>query len=216
MARLHPAEVGPIRELRHTLGQLRLHELAVGPDGRNWCLLSIFRSKTGRNQPSNSEFVFGPSCRARSLIRPPEGRAVAYVDWSAQELGIAAYLSSDPAMRHGYVSGDPYLSFGKLAGVLPATATKTTHGVERDRLEVACLGALYGMTEFGPSRRLGLTPAHDRELLRLHQQTFPAYWRWSQSVRDQAILTGRLETVFGWREIPPSFWSPPPIIPQTE
>src|SRR5262249_13818802 len=58
MARASPAEVAPIRELRHALGQLRLHELAVGSDGRNRCLLSVFASKTGRNQPSNSRFIF--------------------------------------------------------------------------------------------------------------------------------------------------------------
>src|SRR5439155_17508440 len=73
MARVYPDEVGPVRERRHTLGQLRLNELAVGPDGRNRCLLSMFGSKTGRNQPSNSKFIFGPSCWLRSLIRPPRG-----------------------------------------------------------------------------------------------------------------------------------------------
>jgi hypothetical protein len=52
MARQYPAQIGPMRELRHTLGQLRLNELAVGPDGRNRCLLSVFSSRTGRNQPS--------------------------------------------------------------------------------------------------------------------------------------------------------------------
>ena len=35
MAKVHPAEIGPIRELRHSLSQLRLNELAVGSDGRN-------------------------------------------------------------------------------------------------------------------------------------------------------------------------------------
>ena len=85
MARLYPAEIGPMRELRHAIGQLRLNELAVGADGRNRLMLSMFGSKTGRNQPSNSRFVFGPSCWLRSLIQPAEGRALAYVDWSAQE-----------------------------------------------------------------------------------------------------------------------------------
>ncbi len=61
MAKRHPKQVGPIRELRHTLGQLRLNELAVGVDGRNRCLLSPYRARTGRNQPSNSRFIFGPS-----------------------------------------------------------------------------------------------------------------------------------------------------------
>jgi hypothetical protein len=67
-------------------------DLAVGHDGRNRCLLSAFRSLTGRNQPSNARFIFGPSCWLRGLIRPEPGRAIAYVDWSQQEFGVAAAL----------------------------------------------------------------------------------------------------------------------------
>src|SRR5262249_28899047 len=93
MSRAYPQEVGPIRELRHALSQMRLNELAVGRDGRNRVLLSAFGSRTGRNQPSNSRFIFGPAVWLRCLIQPPPGRAVAYVDWSQQELAIAAALS---------------------------------------------------------------------------------------------------------------------------
>ena len=54
MARGFP-EVAPLRELRYALSQMRLSELAVGQDGRNRCLISPFRARTGRNQPSNSK-----------------------------------------------------------------------------------------------------------------------------------------------------------------
>jgi hypothetical protein len=158
MARLHPAHVGPVRELRHALSQLKLNDLAVGPDGRNRCLLSMFGSKTGRNQPSTSAFVFGPACWLRSLIRPPRDWAVGYVDWSAQELGIAAVQSGDRRMMDAYASGDPYLWFGKFAGLVPAGATKTTHGAERGRFKVVMLGVLYGLSAAGLARKLGLTP----------------------------------------------------------
>ena len=77
MARCYPEQVGPIRELRHTLSQLRPNELAVGRDGRNRCLLSPFGARTGRNTPSNSKFVFGPSVWLRGLIRPEPGMALA-------------------------------------------------------------------------------------------------------------------------------------------
>ena len=73
MARTWPA-VAPLRELRHSLGEMRLFsDLAVGTDGRNRCLLSPFQSITGRNQPSNARFIFGPSCWLRSLIQPEPG-----------------------------------------------------------------------------------------------------------------------------------------------
>lgn len=198
MARLYPAEVGPIRELRHTLGQMRLNELAVGPDGRNRVVLSMFGSRTGRNQPSNSKFIFGPSCWLRSLIQPGPGRALAYVDWSAQELGIAAALSGDTRMQEAYGSGDPYLWFGQFAGLVPTDANKRTHGPDRDRLKVVMLGVLYGLSEVGLARRLGISPAHGRELLRLHRQTYRQFWRWSDHIQDTAMLGGRLSTVLGW------------------
>src|SRR5262249_32828717 len=74
MARIYPA-VAPLRELRSSLAELRLNDLAVGHDGRNRTILSAFRARTGRNQPSNSKFIFGPSVWIRSLIKPPPGMA---------------------------------------------------------------------------------------------------------------------------------------------
>src|SRR5207302_1197024 len=69
MAKGYP-EVSTLRELRHATGKLRLHDLQVGDDGRNRTLLSQYCSKTGRNQPSNSKFIFGSSVWLRGLIRP--------------------------------------------------------------------------------------------------------------------------------------------------
>jgi len=199
MAKLFPKEIGPIRELRHALSQMKLNELSVGRDGRNRCLLSPFSSSTGRNQPSNTKYIFGPSVWLRSLIKPGPGRAVAYCDWSQQELAIAARLSGDAKMQEAYISGDFYLTFGKMAGVIPPDGTKATHAVERDRFKVVSLGVLYGMSAEGLGRRLDLPVCWGRELLELHQQTFRTFWAWSQAVQDFAMLYGYLETVFGWR-----------------
>jgi len=80
MARAYP-EVAPMRELRSALSELRLNDLAVGSDGRNRTLLSAFRSRTGRCQPSNTRYIFGPSVWLRSLIKPPKGFGIAYIDW---------------------------------------------------------------------------------------------------------------------------------------
>jgi hypothetical protein len=75
MARAYPA-VAPLRELRAALSQMRLSELAVGQDGRNRTMISAFRARTGRNQPSNTKFIFGPSVWLRGLIKPPPGYGI--------------------------------------------------------------------------------------------------------------------------------------------
>ena len=105
----------PLRQLRATLSGLRLTGLSIGRDGRNRCLLSPFASVTGRNQPTRS--TFGPAKWMRHLIKPPEGYGVAYIDWTSQELGIAAGLSGDERMIAGYCAGDPYMAFARIAGL---------------------------------------------------------------------------------------------------
>ena len=197
MARSYP-NVALMRELRVFLSKLRLDELAIGSDGRNRTLLSPFSSKTGRNQPSNSKFIFGPSTWLRGLIKPGPDRALAYVDWSQQEFGIAAALSGDPAMKEAYRSGDPYLAFGKQAGRIPADGTKQSHGADRELFKACVLGVQYGMAAKSLGRRIGKAEAYGQELIQLHKATYPKYWQWSDGAETHAMLHSQLQTVFGW------------------
>ena len=190
--------VSPMRELRSALSELRLNDLAVGRDGRNRTLLSVFRSGTGRNQPSNAKFIFGPSVWLRGLIQPPPGHGVAYIDWSQQEFGIAAALSGDAAMQAAYRSGDPYLAFAKQAGAVPLDATKKTHGAIRELFKQCVLAVQYGMGAESLALRIGQPTVVARDLLRTHRETYRQFWRWSDAVVDYAMLNGSLHTVFGW------------------
>jgi DNA polymerase I-like protein with 3'-5' exonuclease and polymerase domains len=178
---------------------MRLSDLQVGGDGRNRTLISAYRARTGRNQPSNTKFIFGPSVWLRGLIKPPPGYGIAYIDWEQQEFGIAAALSGDPLMMDAYRSGDPYLAFAKQAGAAPPEATKTTHKVVRDHFKSTVLAVQYGMGADALAQRIGQPPIRARELLRLHRETYRVFWAWSDRVVDHAMLTGSLHTVFGWR-----------------
>ena len=198
MANIHQ-QIQPIRELRASLSAMRLESLQVGDDGRNRCLLSPFSSKTGRNQPSNKTFIFGPSVWMRGLIKPLPGSGVAYVDWSQQEFGIAAALSGDTAMMAAYQTGDPYLTFAKQAGAVPQEATKQTHKAERDQFKQCALAVQYGMMEASLAIRINQPVARARQLLDLHRRTYRQFWKWSDSVVDEAVLGGRLWAGFGWQ-----------------
>jgi DNA polymerase family A len=198
MSKRYP-ELEPLKELRHSLGQLRLADLAVGPDGRNRVLLSAFRAATGRNQPSNSKFVFGPATWIRGLIKPEPYRGLAYIDWSAQEVWIAAKLSGDQALLDSVISGDPYLAFAKRAGLAPADATKATHKAIRDVCKTCLLGANYGMQARSLAYRTGTSEIEAQEILRRLYATYPAYTEWAQQVVDAGQLGGRLTTVLGWQ-----------------
>jgi DNA polymerase-1 len=196
-ARAYP-RVAPLRELRNSLADLRLNDLSVGQDGRNRTILSAYRSRTGRNQPSNTRFIFGPSVWLRGLIKPAPGQAVAYVDWKQQEFGIAAALSGDTAMQAAYQSGDPYLAFAKQAHAVPDDATKATHGQQRELFKQCVLAVQYGMEADGLALRIGQPRIAARDLLLAHRTTYRTFWRWSDAALDTAMLTGSLNSVFGW------------------
>ena len=196
-ARTYP-QVAPLRELRSALSEMRLNDLAVGRDCRNRTLLSPFRARTSRNQPSNSKFIFGPSVWLRSLIKPPPGYGIAYIDWEQQEVGIAAALSGDERMCEAYRSGDPYLAFAKQAGAIPADATKQSHAAERELYKVCALAVQYGMGEHGLALRLGQPPVVARDLLRAHAETYTRFWKWSDRVVAHATLRGSTHSAFGW------------------
>ena len=197
-AKAYPV-IAELRELRAALGQMRLFEdLAIGPDGRNRTSIAPFRARTGRNQPSNAKFIFGPSRWLRSLIRPEPGMAVAYLDFISQEIAVGAALSGDAAMLEAYRSGDFYLSFAKQAGAVPPDATKTTHAEERSLFKAAALAVMYGMGPESLAQKIGRPTATAAELLALHRRTYPDFWKWSQAAVDRATLTGQIQTVFGW------------------
>ena len=46
--------------------------------------------------------------------------------------------------------------------------------------------------------QLGQPEAMARQLLELHRQTYPRFWRWSDAAVSHAMLHGWLHTVFGW------------------
>jgi DNA polymerase-1 len=132
------------------------------------------------------------------LVKPPSGHGLAYIDYTSQEIGIAAALSGDANMITAYQSGDVYLAFAKQAGLAPPDATKATHKDVRDRCKAVVLGVNYGMGAEGLAQRIGVPPVVARDLLALHRRTYPTFWRWSEAAVDTAMLHGVITTVFGW------------------
>jgi hypothetical protein len=197
MARAFP-QVRPMKELMATLNLLKPSSFPVGRDGRNRTPLRPFASKTGRNRPSSSNFIFGQAAWVRGLIKPQEGTALAYLDYEQQEFGIAAALSGDHAMMEAYNSGDPYLSFAKQAGAVPREATKNSHREVRERFKQCALGVQYCMSAWGLSERLGIKLPDAKRLVRLHQKSYRTYWRWSEAVEREAREKGSLQACFGW------------------
>ena len=197
-ARAHP-QLENLRQMMLLEGTLQDFRLAVGADGRNRTSLWAFSTATGRNAPSNAEFIFGPSVWWRALIKPTEGRAIAYVDYSAQEIAIAAALSGDPELIKAVESSDPYLSFAHRAGLAPDGATKASHPEIRDICKIALLGMNYGMGVRSLAAGTGLSMIQAAALHRQLKKVYDPFQQWSRRVIDTGLLRRELTTYLGWR-----------------
>ncbi len=197
-ARAHP-ELVPLKELRTTLAGGNPGSLSISRDGRNRTALNPFASRTGRNQPSTKTSIMSGPAWLRYFVRPEPGMGLALIDWSQQEFGIAAALSGDLAMRAAYGAGDPYLSFAFAAGAAHRHATQETHADIRAQFKACALGVQYGMGAGTLARMLNLPHNSAASLLRRHRMLYSTFWRWSDDVEAEALLTGHLQSVFGWQ-----------------
>ncbi len=201
MATKHP-ELPQLRlfyELRSTLGKMRLTGLTIGSDDRNRCSLMPFRSITGRNQPSNTKYIFGPAVWMRGLIMPPDGWAIAYLDFASQEIILAGALSGDEHLLADYASGDVYMALAIACGAAPEGATKRSHHKVRELFKSTFLAVNYGMGKRSLAARINNSAAEAQMLLERLYRRYSRYRSWSLYNVDKALMGATMETPFGWQ-----------------
>ena len=126
----------------------------VGSDGRARPYMGIFGSQSSRSQPKATGFMFLKSAWMRSLVEPARGKAICSIDFKSQEFYLGAIITKDKPMLESYESGDPYLSFAKLAGAIPEEGTKKSHPELRDAFKSTTLGKMYKMGNLSLANKL--------------------------------------------------------------
>jgi DNA polymerase-1 len=197
-----------LRELRYSLSKLRLNDLAVGADGRNRTQLWAYGTKTARNAPGATKYVFGPAKWLRFLITPPIGRALAHRDCCQQEVRIAAIQSNDSALLQACESGDVYLGIAEQLGFLSESLNETERKAVRTLFKTVVLGIQYGLGFRSLAVRAGISLYEAAEILARLRARFHRFEDYAQNVRDHAGLHLEISTPFDWRMQCPSGTNP--------
>jgi DNA polymerase family A len=197
MAGRYP-QIENLRELRYSISKLRLNDLHVGNDGRNRALLGAYGTKTGRNAPSNSKFVFGPAKWIRFLITPPPGRALIHRDYCQQEVRIAAVLSGDTALLQACESGDVYLGIAQQLGFVRESMSAAELKAVRTLFKAVVLGIQYGLGARSLAMRAGVSLFEAGEILARLRARFRVFEAYAQNAVDHAGLRLEISTPFGW------------------
>lgn len=200
MAVLRP-ELATLASVVKQMKDLKIFNLAVGTDGRSRYALFPFDAITGRCTPSAARFILAQSSWSRGFIAPLPGWALAYLDYAAAEILIAAVLSGDQNMLADYLSGDVYTNCAIRMGLAPVGSTKGSIGTLRDVMKVWLLSTLYGASPKSLREKLaGSTLEQAEEFVRQNRESYSRYWAWSNLRTDIFLYeTGVKATAFGWQ-----------------
>lgn len=178
---------------------------AVGPDGMVRCYLNPYGAATSRNQPGSTSFLFLKPAWMRALAQPPKGKAMGAFDYGSEEYLISALWAECQAMVESYGSGDVYLAFAKLAGIVPMTATKESHKKERDLCKAIVLAMSYLMTAKGLAEKLTVdtgTPFTEEQAQEYIDQFYEVFSELDEAqkrVVKEYDQDGYLRLPCGWR-----------------
>ena len=132
----------------------------------------------------------------RALFKPNDGyHMFMSADYSQIELRILAHLSEDPALIQAFQNGEDIHRF-TAAEVLGKALDEVTP-LERSHAKAINFGIIYGISDFGLSRDLGITRAEAKEYIELYFSRYPQIKGYMDRMVQEAHETGSVRTMFG-------------------
>jgi DNA polymerase I-like protein with 3'-5' exonuclease and polymerase domains len=203
MAMLNPY-LEDLRQTRKILEHFNCFDLPIGKDGRCRGKYAPWVQLTSRSSPGKGS-IFAMPAWVRWLIKPPEGRGVAYVDLKSAEFGIGAALSHDPNMMQDYtdmVEGRiecVYFELARRSRQVPDDAVVADNKPIRKLWKTASLAMMYGQSPEGLSAATGIPLSSARVIQDAFKRRYSLFWSWIRREIVHAHCLGKIETVCGWR-----------------
>jgi DNA polymerase-1 len=126
-------------------------------------------------------------------------------DYSQIELRIMAHLSEDQALAAAFSSGHDFhaATAGRVFAVLPEEVTPDL----RSKVKAMNYGLAYGLSAYGLSQQLRITPDEARGYMDEYFQQFGGVRDYLQEVVGRARMDGYTETMLGRRRYLPDLTS---------
>ncbi|GAB4362838.1 MAG: DNA polymerase I [Deltaproteobacteria bacterium] len=198
---------GRVLEYR-TLAKIRSTYVEVLPnlvdprDGRIHTTFHLTQTATGRLSSSDPNLQNIPvreelGRRIRSGFVAGEGCLFVGADYSQVELRLLAHLSGDAELVRRFREGED-IHAATAAAVFGVPDEGVTPELRR-RAKVINFGILYGMSPFGLSRELGISPGEARSYIEHYFSRYPGVHAWVERVKEEARRDGYVATLLGRR-----------------
>jgi DNA polymerase I len=132
-----------------------------------------------------------------SFIASPGFETLLTADYSQIEMRIMAHLSEDPGLIEAFNKGEDLHRFvgSRIFGVDPAAVTPDM----RAQVKAMSYGLVYGLSEYGLAKQLGLSNAEAKQLMKDYFERFGGVRRYLAKVVEDAKAVGYTQTLHGRR-----------------
>lgn len=140
--------------------------------------------------------------RIRELFVPGEGYDyIMSADYSQIELRILAHISGDPGLQDAFVAGQDIhtRTASEVFGIPLAEVT----GEMRSRAKAVNFGIVYGISDYGLSRDIGVTRKEAGQYIDSYFERYKGVKKFMDVVIANARSTGYVTTLFGRRRFLP-------------
>ena len=118
-------------------------------------------------------------------------------DYSQIEMRIMAHLSEDPGLIEAFNNGEDLHRFvgSRIFGVSPDAVTADM----RSQVKAMSYGLVYGLSEYGLAKQLGLSNADAKQLMKDYFDRFGGVRKYLAKVVEDAKAAGYTRTLYGRR-----------------
>ncbi|MGH3314075.1 MAG: DNA polymerase, partial [Streptomyces sp.] len=179
----------------------------IAADGRIHTSFSQTVAATGRLSSTDPNLQNVP-------VRTDEGRAIRRAfrvgegyetlmtaDYSQIELRVMAHLSDDEKLIEAITSGEDLHT--TVASQVFAVGEDRVDAEMRRKIKAMSYGLAYGLSAFGLSQQLGITPDEARKLMDNYFERFGGVRDYLRRVVDEARAVGYTQTIMGRRRYLP-------------
>jgi len=184
---------------------------SVADDGRIHTTFSQIVAATGRLSSTEPNLQNVPvrtaeGRRIRQAFVVGEGYATLMTaDYSQVEMRIMAHLSGDEELIAAFRSGEDLHT--TVASRVFDVAPDDVDARMRSRIKAMSYGLAYGLSAYGLSQQLGITPDEAQSLMTEYFERFGGVRDYLAGVVDEARRTGYTQTVLGRRRYLPDLTS---------
>ncbi|MBQ8137808.1 MAG: DNA polymerase I, partial [Clostridia bacterium] len=182
-----------------------------GPDGRIRSMFDQTGTVTGRISSSEPNLqnipVRTPMGREiRRAFIPREGWKLCDADYSQIELRVLAHLSGDENMRDAFLRGQDI--HARTASEVYGVPMDEVTGEMRRSAKAVNFGLVYGISEFGLARNLGISRGEAHRFIERYFERYPGIRAYMTDSVARGKADGYTETLFHRRRPLPELKSP--------